>query len=201
MKRKIILLASLVLFLATNLVGQEPAERVWMQVDSLSGMDARAVPLPAVGPLRFGTTIGTSFVYAPHLGGAINWYAAPHLDYSVTSRFNVQGGILALHSAPFAAGTSEARMYNESISSFSLFASASYRLTNYLVIHGTGVKYLSGIPMPQGGREFDFNDISLGATLQLGNFSIGASFHRTDQSPYRMFPGLNGFSYGPPLYW
>ena len=114
----------------------------------------------------------------------------------------VHGGFAATYGMPlyilYASESGNMRSYMN----LSAFVAASYRLTDDLVVYGTGIKSLAG-PFATGfNSELGFDDISLGAAYSIGNFTIGASFHsgpskRFNRSPFNTGPGF----YPSPIYW
>jgi hypothetical protein len=90
--------------------------------------------------------------------------------------------------------------YNPGLSGYpdmSVFVAASYRVTEKLTLHGSGVKSLEMISVDDHIPFNNFHDLSVGATYNFGNFSIGASFHRTDPSYFRSPYGAGDFHRSP----
>lgn len=178
---------------------QDPVARIWNEIDSVKS----AVQTPAqprqISPWSFNTTVGTSFSYSPWFGSAMQLYTAPHASYAAGERLAFHGGIMVSRTTPLMnAGAGEFTNFN-GFTGISAYASASYRLSENLYVHGTGMKSIAMFPSGTAIRALEYYDFSVGATYDFGNFSIGASIHRTDR-PYYGSPFSNGMV-GSPIFW
>lgn len=153
-------------------------------------------------PWNLNTTVGTSVSFMPGYGAGSSFYAAPHLDFTATKRLELHGGFIATYGVP---------MYNSSDSEFrnmasyanlSAFVAASYRLTDDLVIYGTGMKSMMSMGMPGFNPHLALDDISFGAAYSIGNFTIGASFHTGPTNRHNISPFNTGAGFYPsPIVW
>ena len=198
-----------------SIAAQDGVDQIWSQIDSIKHNTA-TIEAPArdstPGPWAFNTMVGTSFGYVPLFGSAMNMFAVPRASYKANERLSFHGGLIVSQTLPVSMHSSEDPLIPAGMSNISAFASASYRLTENLTLHGTGIKSMANLPLDENRSALDYHDLSIGATYDFGNFSIGASFHRSDNSFYRSpfgygnsfygspFRGGNG-SFGPPIYW
>jgi hypothetical protein len=84
--------------------------------------------------------------------------------------------------------------------SLAVFAAASYRMNERLVLHGTGVKNLISAPYSPF-TPYPMDNFSLGATYKLGNnITIGASIQMNNGRGLYAMP-FNGYGFQPPYYW
>ncbi|MCF8225157.1 MAG: hypothetical protein K9J30_04685 [Bacteroidales bacterium] len=168
-----------------NLDAQDPVDRIWSQVDSIeqqAGSDEFNNPK---SPFSYNTVLGTSIGFAPSMGSMMQYYASPRGTYSINNRVGLHGGFFVSHSVSHAGYFSNEAPETSGLSTFSTYVSASYRLTDRLVVHGTGVKGIVTTPWIEDRPYVNFHDLSIGATYDFGNFSIGASFHRSDNVLYQ----------------
>lgn len=195
-----------------HLPAQEEVDRIWKQVDSISRYAETVETSEGIKPWSFNTMIGTSFGYSPLFGSAMSLYAAPHARFQANERLSFMGGMLVSHTFPGWMDSSGENPGMRNISNLSAFLSATYFLTENLVLHGTGVRSIAHYPIDLNRPSLNFQDLSVGATYHIGNFSIGASFHRSDNSFHRSPFGYgNSFygspfgygtgMYGPPFFW
>jgi hypothetical protein len=208
------IISTLIIFgsITIQLPAQEEVDRIWQQVDSISRYAGTVETSEGIKPWSFNTTIGTSFGYSPLFGSAMNVFAAPHTRYQANSRLSFSGGLLVTHTFPGWTDPSGEIPGIRNISNLSTFISASYYLTENLVLHGTGVRSIAHYPTDLNRHTPNYQDLSVGATYHFGNFSIGASFHRSNNSfysspfnfgntfyhsPFDPGPGI----YGSPFFW
>ncbi len=191
----------LLLFTGTSLVlsGQSAEERVIRLKDQRAvgetanagengtveetGTAVEGEPLRA----RWNLSLGTSYIFMQGAGSALMLHAAPVLTLPVTDRWSLHGGVMAAHTVgpgPFAGQEN----YRQPVfSSLALFAAASYRMNERLVLHGTGYKQLLRAPVTPFTPPDHF---SLGATYKLGDhITIGASVHMQQGSGDWFTPG------------
>lgn len=178
---------------------QDPVQQIWNQIDSVSDVRAQENSL-SNSPFRFGTTLGTGFGFSPQLGSTTHMYAAPHVDFQASNRLLIEGGIMAMQSFSNMRETSSEFLYPNSLSTISVYVSATYQLTENLFLHGAGVKAMVNPFAPRDEMNLTYNDFSIGATYKIGNFSIGATLHTSDRGSFYGSPFNNGM-FGSPLMW
>ncbi|MEX0986868.1 MAG: hypothetical protein WD052_05270 [Bacteroidales bacterium] len=202
MKSKLIIgTLCLVLAGSSSLMAQEAVERIWRDIDSINSNVQKPTEVLSVNPWRFNTTVGTSLAYYPAFGSATNMFVAPHATYAAGNRLSFHGGIMASHTIPAFEQYNSEMSVPSGITSMSVFVSASYRISENLVVHGTGIKDMAMFPLDQERSNMNFQDLSLGATYNFGNFSIGASIHRSDHSRFSSPFGYGNNMYYSPFYW
>ena len=184
---------------ATFVAGQDPVQQIWNQIDSVSDVNMQEKSL-SNSPFKFSTSIGTGFGFSPQLGSATHLYAAPHLDYQANNRLLIEGGIMAMQSFSNMGEISSEFPYPNSLSTISVYISATYQLTENLFLHGTGVKAMVNPFSSPTDMSYTYNDFSIGATYKIGNFSIGATIHSSDRGGFYASPFNNGM-FGSPLMW
>jgi len=154
-------------------------------IEEESSMDEAEVP--GLDKERKGTwnfSVGTSFSYMKGYGSGMGFYAAPTYTLPLNDKWSLHGGIVASQYQSFN-GTMPGGMYGEymmpsSFTSLSLFAAASYRMNDRLVLHGSGYKRLMSAP-ESPFTPYPMDNISLGATYKLGdNITIGASINMSN---------------------
>ncbi len=194
-------------FLLSSFVlqGQEdPVSKIWNEIDSLAlhTSDRQTVSSGPVQHWYFNTTLGTSFTYAPYLGSAMSLFAAPHVEYRTTDRLSFHGGMMVSHAIPMIYTENPEYPLSYGINNVAGYLSATYRLTDNLYVHGTGVQGIAVFPSSSDQASFlRYNDLSVGATYKIGSFSIGASIHRSN-SPYMGLPyGIGHNRFSSPYYW
>ncbi len=120
------------------------------------------------------------------------FYAAPMVTLPVSERWSLHGGLMAMRyqgSNPFLLETGNPDVY----SSLAVFAAASYRMSDRLILHGTGVKQLISGPVTPFPAMDNF---SLGATYRIGdNITIGATIRFDQQNSYQPIPFSGGRTY------
>lgn len=161
---------------------------------------------------RLGVSVGTSYSTMKGYGSGMMFYAAPSYTLSLNERWALHGGVVAAGYQGFYPPTAGEYPFPAQFSSLSLFAAASYRMNDRLVLHGAGVKQLISAPVtPFTPYPADY--FSVGATYKLGqNISIGATIHISNGGGYYSSPfngggyysaPFNGYGYGfrPPYFW
>lgn len=201
-KRLGIFLLVIICAVSTQLTAQNNVDQIWSQIDSINRYaatpgtpDVKAVP----GPWSFNTMVGTSFGYSPFFGSAMNVFAAPQAIFRATERLSFHGGVAVSQTVPVLMHLSEEPFTPAGFSNISAFASASYRLTEKLTLHGTGIKSMVNLPPDENRPALNYSDLSVGATYNFGNFSIGASFHKSDNAFYRSPFGYGNSLFGSPF--
>jgi hypothetical protein len=127
---------------------------------------------------RVTMSVGTSFSYMNGFGSLMGLYAAPAYTLTLNNRWSLHGGVIASSYTGL-----NSRLYGEeyysnpTMTSLALFAAASYRMSDRLILHGAGVKHLVSTPVPPLVA-YPADNFSFGATYKLGNnVSIGATLH------------------------
>lgn len=152
------------------------------QLDSLSTGDK-------IKRLQFNTSLGTSFFYSGAYGTGNEFFAAPGVNYGLTPRLSLHGGVIFSYTS-FFNPQNEAEQGGSPMMSFpgmSVYGSANYQINEKLSFFGTGMKH---IPVFFPGEENDLNNFnnysfSLGSNYKIGrNVTIGASIHVNDRGSY-----------------
>lgn len=191
----------ILVFFINKVYTQSPVEHIWNEIDSIQRTTERTEQHLETSRWSRNMMLGTSYMFAPHFGSAMNMFFAPEATFSATNRLAFHGGLLVSHTLPLSSNIIGEEFNNQGFNSMSVYMSASYRLTESLTIHGTGVKSLAVFPYQSGNSIRNFQDLSVGASYSIGNFTIGASIHRSDY-PYMTSPfGYGNHGYGSPLYW
>ena len=201
-RKQVIFLAIFICAVNLHLTAQDDIDQIWSEIDSINRYTAtpgtRDVEV-APGPWSFNTTVGTSFGYSPFYGSAMNIFAAPQASFRANERLSFHSGLVVSQTAPVLMHLSEEPFIPAGMSNISAFASASYRLTENLTVHGTGIKSMANFPLDENRSALDYHDLSVGATYNFGNFSIGASFHKSDNAFYRSPFGYSNSYFGSPF--
>ncbi|HDS07200.1 MAG TPA: hypothetical protein ENO05_06190 [Bacteroides sp.] len=143
-------------------------------------------PLPA----RWNLSLGTSYIFMQGAGSALMLHAAPVLTLPVTDRWSLHGGVMAEHTVGLGPFAGDENYQQPVFSSLALYAAASYRMNERLVLHGTGYKQLLRAPVTPFTPFTPPDHFSLGATYKLGDhFTIGASVHMERGSSDLFTPG------------
>lgn len=129
-------------------------------------------------------SVGTSYSYMKGYGSGMMLYTAPTYTLSLNNRWSVHGGLIASRYQGMNYTMAGEHMLPSAFSSLALFAAASYRMSDRLILHGTGIKQLVSAPATPF-TPYPMDDLSFGATYKLGdNFTIGASIHMNNSSGY-----------------
>lgn len=153
-----------------------------------------------VKPGHWNFSVGTSYAYMKGYGSAMMFYTAPTYTLALNDRWALHGGVIAsfyqgLNYMPMGESYAPA-----TFSSLAVFASASYRMSDRLILHGTGTKQLLAAP----GTTvigYPMDDLSLGATFRIGdNLTIGASVHMRNSNGYNGYSGYYAPSFGSPFH-
>lgn len=205
------IILSLILILAGQaaLFGQTAEEEAirLKQDEAIRLKQDEAVRLEQAGTLQenqrkgnFGLSVGTGFTYARGYGSGVTFFAAPTYTLPLNDRWSFHGGIVAMHYQ----GLNQT-LYGETFlpreySSLALFAAASYRMNERLVLHGTGVKQLVSAPHSPF-TAYPMDNLSFGATYKLGNnITVGATIHLNNGQGYYATP-YQGYGFTSPFYW
>lgn len=151
-------------------------------------------------PGHWNFSVGTSYAYMKGYGSAMMFYTAPTYTLALNDRWALHGGVMAsfyqgLNYMPLGESYVPA-----TFSSLAVFASASYRMSDRLVLHGTGTKQLLAAPGTTV-MGYPMDDLSLGATFRIGdNLTIGASVHMRNSSGYNGYNGYRSSPFGNPFH-
>jgi hypothetical protein len=190
--------------LSVSLFAQSEDDGVAMRLmaDSLYLEDNLELAGKKISPWNLNTTVGTSVAFTPGYGAGSSFYAAPHLDFSATKRLTLHGGFVASYGSPIYSSPESEFGKMASYANLSAFVAASYRLTDDLVVYGTGMKSMMSSDMPGFNSGSALDDISFGAAYSIGNFTIGASFHSGPTNKYNRSPFNTGSGFYPsPIFW
>jgi len=161
---------------------QERAEEASPEKDELKG--------------HWNMSVGTSFSYMKGYGSGMGFYAAPMYTLPLNKRWSLHGGLLASNfsglSSPMPGSEFQS---SKRFNSLAVYAAASYRMTDKLILHGSGLKNLASYPItPLAPGLMD--NVTMGATYKLGNnISIGASIHINQGHGYYQMPYSSPFGW------
>jgi len=153
-----------------------------------------------VKPGHWNFSVGTSYAYMKGYGSAMMFYTAPTYTLALNDRWAIHGGVMAsyyqgLNYMPMGESPIPA-----SFSSLAVFAAASYRMSDRLVLHGTGTKQLLAAPGTTV-MGYPVDDFSFGATYRIGDgFTIGASVHMKNSKGYNGYNGYHTTPFMSPFY-
>ena len=154
-----------------------------VEEESGSGSD-EPVHKPTPIPGAWNITMGTYFTHVGGFGSGAGFYVAPSYTLPLNSRWTLHGGILA---SGFTMWNSPGVEYQTpaTYSGLALFAATSYRMTDRLILHGSGVKQLATLPVSPL-VPYPSDNLTLGATYRLGdNVILGATLRvRNGQQDY-----------------
>jgi hypothetical protein len=141
-----------------------------------------------VKPGHWDFSVGTSYSYMKGYGSGMMFYTAPSYTLALNDRWALHGGVIASHYQGLNYTQPGENLLPGSFSSLAIYASASYRMTDRLVLHGAGIKQLVSAPVTPF-TPYAFDDLSLGATYRIGdNMTIGASVHMRNGNGYYSTP-------------
>ncbi len=179
----------------------DPVNRIWKEIDNNNSSVDHAITSKAIKPWSFTSQLGTSYIFSPYFGSAMNMFAAPQVNYAPTGKLAFHAGVSVGRTVPVTRLIDEEAPVNAGMTNMSTYVAASYRLSENLVVHGAGTKSVLLVPVDGKLQSMNFNDISIGATYDFGNFSIGANIHRSDAPGYMSPFGGGSNMYGAPLFW
>jgi len=176
---------------------KQEAEGVVMEEPESSLVEGKKVK-----PGHWNFSVGTSYSYMKGYGSGMMFYTAPSYTLSLNNRWSLHGGVLASHYQGLNYTQQGEMLMPGSFNSLAVFASASYRMNERLVLHGTGIKQLVSAPVTPF-TSYPMDRLSLGATYRLGdNIFIGASINLRNFSGYRIgYPVTPSFgNFGDPFH-
>jgi hypothetical protein len=128
------------------------------------------------------------------------FYAAPSYTLPLNNRWSLHTGFIASYYQYLNPGMHGETLMTPQYSSLAVFAAASYRMNDKLVLHGTGVKRLVSAPIAPF-TPYPMDNISLGATYKIGhNITIGATIHLNNGQGVYANP-YNGYQFNSPFFW
>ena len=134
---------------------------------------------------QLGLSAGTGFSYLRGYGSGMMLYVAPTYTIPLNERWSFHGGLVAAgYSGAGVPGPYPGELQTPfRYSSLAVFAAASYRMNDRLVLHGSGIKQLVSAPVTSF-TPYPVDQLSLGATYKLGeNISIGATIQMNNGGP------------------
>lgn len=145
-------------------------------------------------------SVGTSYSYMKGYGSGMMFYTAPMYTLALNDRWALHGGVMASYYQGLNYLPMGESLLPATFTSLSLFAAASYRMSDRLVLHGSGTKQLLAGPgnIVMG---YPMENLSLGATFRIAdNLTIGASVHMRNGFGYNGYNGYYTPSFGGPFY-
>jgi hypothetical protein len=137
-------------------------------------------------------SLGSSYMFVPHLGSVTGFTITPYLSVPLSPKWSVEGGIIAGRYYSTLGRDRESGItggFNE----ISVFGSASYHVNSQLTLYGSGIKQVTG------SSPFNMlpkSSYTIGSTYNFGSFSIGVSVQTSkwndNLSPFP-FNGPQGF--------
>jgi hypothetical protein len=156
--------------------------------------------LPGLDKGNLGLSVGTSYSYSRGYGSGMLFFAAPSYTLPLNNRWSLHTGFIASYYQYLNPGMYGETLMTPQYSSLAVFAAASYRMNDKLVLHGTGVKRLVSAPIAPF-TPYPMDNISLGATYKIGdNITIGATIHLNNGQGVYANP-YNGYHFNSPFFW
>ena len=205
---RIVIFIGIVLFSFTSLMAQSAEEEmIRLKQEANSVVLEEPEVEQAVGeekkPGHWNFSVGTSYSYMKGYGSGMMFYTAPTYTLALNDRWALHGGVMASYYQGLNYMPMGESLIPASFSSLAVFVSASYRMSDRLVLHGTGTKQLLAGPGTTV-MGYPMDDLSLGATFRIGdNMTIGASVHMRNGPGYNGYNGYNGYHttpFGSPFY-
>jgi hypothetical protein len=134
-------------------------------------------------------SVGSSFMFVPHLGNVTSVTVANSLSVPITPKLSVNGGIIAgrIYSSLYNS-YSEGSMYS-AFNELSVYGSANYQVNPRLSLYGMGIRQIAG---NSPFHSFPKSSYIIGSSYNFGNFSIGVSMQMSKwDNGFTPFP-ING---------
>jgi len=182
--------------------GEEDVVRLKQQVDGvvLEEPDEELQAEEKQKPGHWNFSVGTSYSYMKGYGSGMMFYTAPTYTLALNDRWALHGGVVASHYQGLNYTQQGEILLPGSFSSLAIFATASYRMSERLVLHGTGIKQLVSAPLTPF-TPYPMDDLSLGATYKIGdNITVGASVHMRNGNGYNAYNRYHTAPFGNPLF-
>lgn len=165
-------------------MGQSAEEKIGLLKQQASGEVMEEASEEEVKKGQWNFSVGTSYSYMKGYGSGMMLYTAPTYTLSLNDRWSLHGGLIASRYQGMNNILAGENSLPNAYSSLALFAAASYRASDKLIFHGSGVKQLMSVPVSPF-TPYPIDDLSFGATYKLGdNFTIGASVHMNNRRGY-----------------
>ena len=195
---RILLFIGTIIFSFSSLLAQSAEEEIIRLKQEASGLVVETPEEEQSAESKAGHwnfSVGTSYSYMKGYGSGMMFYTAPSYTLALSDRWALHGGVVASYYQGLNYMPLGETALPGSFSSLAVFASASYRMSDRLVLHGTGIKQLVKGPVTPF-TPYPMDDLSLGATYKIGdNLTIGASVHMRNSSGYYTAP-----SFGSPFF-
>ena len=147
-------------------------------------------------------SVGTSFSYMKGYGSGMGFYVAPTYTLPLNDRWSLHGGVIASQYQSFNStmptGVPGEYFMPSSFTSLSVFAAASYRMSDRLVLHGAGMKRLASAPESGacsepsppvfGASVVTTIIITIGASIQMNNGRYGNGYYGRPMGGGLMMP-------------
>ena len=151
-------------------------------------------------PGHWNFSVGTSYSYMKGYGSGMMFFTAPTYTLALNDRWALHGGVIASFYQGMNYMPMGESLVPASFSSLAIFAAASYRMSDRLVLHGTGTKQLLAAPGTTV-MGYPVDDFSFGATYRIGDsFTIGASVHMKNSKGYNGYNGYQTMPFASPFY-
>jgi hypothetical protein len=167
--------------------------------DSLAAYNSQKLNLKP----RMSYSVGSTFMFVPHLGSVTGFTISPDLSIPLSPRLSVDGGIIAGHFYSSFGNFYPEGGINGSFNELSVYGSASYHINPQLTLYGAGMKQITGT---SPSYLIPRSSYAIGSTYNFGSFSIGVTLHmsktnnilgqmpfsggRGYYSPYEQRPGM-----------
>jgi len=200
---RILLFIGTIIFSFSSLLAQSAEEEIIRLKQEASGLVVEEPEEEQSAEAKAGHwnfSVGTSYSYMKGYGSGMMFYTAPSYTLALSDRWALHGGVVASYYQGLNYMPLGETALPVSFSSLAVFASASYRMSDRLVLHGTGIKQLVTGPVTPF-TPYPIDDLSLGATYRLGdNMTIGASIHMRNGNAYNGYNGYHTAPFGNPLF-
>ncbi len=151
-------------------------------------------------PGHWNFSVGTSYSYMKGYGSGMMFYTAPSYTLALSDRWALHGGVVASYYQGLNHMPLGETLLPGSFSSLAVFAAASYRMSDRLILHGAGIKQLVTGPVTPF-TPYPLNDLSFGASYRIGDsFTIGASVHMRNGNGYNGYNGYHSTPFGNPMF-
>lgn len=146
-------------------------------------------------------SIGSIFMFVPHLGSVTGFTVSPSLSVPLSSKWSVKSGIIAGHYYSTLGNLNTEGVMPGTFNVLSLYGSAIYHVNPKLTLYGIGTKRLTNnfsfYSIPKSsyaiGSIYNFGDFSIGLTLQVSKWN-----NAFGPEPFNGYNGLNSrYGQGP----
>lgn len=145
---------------------------------------------------RLAYSVGSTFMYVPHLGSVTGFTISPSLSVPLSPRLSVNAGVIAgRYYSTLGNSSPEMGLYG-AFSEVSVYGSVSYQVNPQLTLYGASIRSLAGTSPLYSLPKTSY---TIGSTYKFGNISIGVALEMSkwdnNLSPLP-FTGSQGF-YSP----